>query len=235
MADNQMSTKDMFLRAIAVLGLIAILLLGAWGIIQLAVNLPSFLANVGGSVSSVFTRESNSTTTPASPVAPTAPTTPTKPAGTVGGGTGSTYVPSGVRTNLYGASDLAVRLIAGVPYGDRYTVTFEIGNYGTNMAPSGWNFTAELPMGGDEYPYHSAPQQALYPGDRIVYTLGFSTDDYGYYERNCEWDSRDDEWNCDDNNDNRRDRDDEEVIITADPYGQVYEINERNNSIEFEI
>ncbi len=40
--------KDMFLRGIAVLGLIAVLLLGAWGIIQIALSLPGVFASIGG-------------------------------------------------------------------------------------------------------------------------------------------------------------------------------------------
>ncbi|HEV7449456.1 MAG TPA: CARDB domain-containing protein [Candidatus Paceibacterota bacterium] len=39
--------RDNFLRVVAVLGLIAILLLGAWGIIQLAFYLPTFFGNLG--------------------------------------------------------------------------------------------------------------------------------------------------------------------------------------------
>src|SRR6266481_1960153 len=56
--------KDQFLRAVAVLGLIAVLLLGAWGIIQLAFAIPGVLGNLGGGVSSLFTH--NATPVPAS-------------------------------------------------------------------------------------------------------------------------------------------------------------------------
>jgi hypothetical protein len=48
----------MFLRTIAVLGLIAVLLLGAWGIIQLAVAIPTFFSNIGSGTSSSLTNTS---------------------------------------------------------------------------------------------------------------------------------------------------------------------------------
>jgi hypothetical protein len=235
MADNKTSVKDMFLRGIAVLGLIAVLLLGAWGIIQIAVALPGFLGGLGNGVVSVFDRDEipRATTTPATPATPAAPRTPTTPTKTSG-----TYAPASVgnRTNLFGYPDLSVRILSGIPYGSRYSVTFEIANYGTNVVPAGWSFVAELPMDGDEYPYYSQGQQALYPGDRIIYTLGFDTEDYNYWydrDEDCDWDEDDDEWDCDDDND-RRNRD-EEVTLTADPYGYVYELNERNNTVRLEI
>ena len=46
---------DMFLRTIAVLGLIAVLILGAWGIIQLAVAIPAIFSTLGSGTSSLFT------------------------------------------------------------------------------------------------------------------------------------------------------------------------------------
>src|SRR6185312_1211257 len=45
--EHKTPVRDVALRAIAVLGLIAVLLLGAWGIIQLAVALPSLFSNLG--------------------------------------------------------------------------------------------------------------------------------------------------------------------------------------------
>lgn len=53
--------RDVALRAIAVLGLIAVLLLGAWGIIQLAVAIPTLFSNLGGGVSS-FTQSNQKET-----------------------------------------------------------------------------------------------------------------------------------------------------------------------------
>lgn len=48
------TAKDRLLQTIAILGLIAILLLGAWGIIQLAFNLPGIFSSVGSSISGMF-------------------------------------------------------------------------------------------------------------------------------------------------------------------------------------
>jgi cytoskeletal protein RodZ len=55
--------RDLFLRTVAVLGLIAILLLGAWGIIQLAFAIPTVFSNLGGSISSLFTTTPGTNTT----------------------------------------------------------------------------------------------------------------------------------------------------------------------------
>ena len=55
------AAKDRLLQTIAILGLIAVLLLGAWGIIQLAFNLPAIFSNVGGSLSGIFNRTATTT------------------------------------------------------------------------------------------------------------------------------------------------------------------------------
>lgn len=52
--EEKSSHKDMLLRAVAIIGLIAIIVLGAWGIIELTFNLPSFLGGVGSNLSSLF-------------------------------------------------------------------------------------------------------------------------------------------------------------------------------------
>jgi hypothetical protein len=229
MANNNTSAKDTFLRGIAVLGLIAVLLLGAWGIIQLAVNLPAIFGGVGSSISSVF--NGGATTTPAA-VSPAATTSSpgTKPTVTT-----TSNVSSAARSNLFGYPDLAVRIISVNPvYGGRTNVTFEVANYGTNVAPKNWSFVAELPLYRDDsWPYYSAGQIALYPGDRIVYTLGFDEGDYAN-ERDCEWDNRRDRWECNDDDD-RRHNNDAEVAIIVDPYNQVFEANERNNEVRIEL
>ena len=49
---------------------------------------------------------------------------------------------------------------------------FAITNVGTNIVQSGWTFNATLPINGS-YTFASQPQQALYPGDKIVYALTF--------------------------------------------------------------
>ena len=87
----------------------------------------------------------------------------------------STYVSSGRTTNLYGYPDLVVQIISNpdsVPAGSRIALQFAITNVGTNLAPASWDFIAALPY-TPIYSYNSGPQRALYPGDKIVYTLGY--------------------------------------------------------------
>jgi hypothetical protein len=89
--------------------------------------------------------------------------------------TKTNYVASGVRTNLYGSPDLIVRMVSnpGVVYaGTQVNLQFVVENVGTNVAPANWMFTANLPYQGG-YNYQSPAQQALYPGDKIVFTLGY--------------------------------------------------------------
>ena len=206
MTEHNTGIKDMFLRGIAILGLIAVLLLGAWGIIQIAVHLPGFLAGVGGSITSVFNRESSptATTTPATSATETQPA-PTKATGNKGSNTSSTYVPAPRRANLWGSPDLSVRIVFQSIYVNRAVVQFEVVNLGTNVVGSGWTINAQLPWpyqrNESSYTWNAGPQQALYPGDRIVYTLGFDAPNYRCF-----------------------------ATVTLDPYNQVYELNEYNNT-----
>jgi hypothetical protein len=118
----------------------------------------------------------------------------TTPTPTTGSGN-TTYVPSNHTTNLYGTADLAVRILSVNSLSSqqgRVAVQFEISNVGTNVAPAGWMFSATLPV-GYSYIYNSQTQQALYPGDRIVYTLGFTSAINNQYcsiqnpNTNCPW------------------------------------------------
>ncbi len=84
----------------------------------------------------------------------------------------TTYYPASARAALYGYPDLAVRIVSVVPNGTRTTVQFIIENDGTNIVAGGWTFNATLPIRGG-YTFASQPQQALYPGDKIVYTMSF--------------------------------------------------------------
>jgi len=306
MAEHNTSTgaREVFLRTIAIVGLIAVLVLGAWGIILLAFNLPTIFSNVGNSIRSVFVTDTATTTpsqqtmtvaapqnvqngeafqvswnhtnrasdtyaytlsyacesglsikapapngtyqevscnTPfnsvnatenirliptvtgvasvpailtvtatkvgtAEPVAfssatvtvnrgvavtptqPTQPTTPSTPSTPTNNNNSATYVPAAARpAQLYGQPDLSVRVTSITPvqsyygYGQnynaqqtrRYTMQFTIENVGTNVALSGWNFNTQTPWLPNTYTFTSQSQQTLYPGDRIVYTLGF--------------------------------------------------------------
>lgn len=108
---------------------------------------------------------------------------------------GTTYVPAPRTTNLYGSADLAVRITSinslSSQYG-RVSVVFEVSNVGTNVAPAGWVLNANLPV-GYSYLYTSGTQQALYPGDKIVFTLGYNSavnNQYcstQYVNSNCPW------------------------------------------------
>lgn len=116
-----------------------------------------------------------STATNVSPTA--APTTSgTKKPTSSGNKPSSTYVASGYsRANLYGYPDLRVSIITNpgvVKSGTRVALQFVIENVGTNATGQGWGFTALLPY-VPTYTYTSVGQQILYPGDKIVYTLGY--------------------------------------------------------------
>lgn len=111
-------------------------------------------------------------------VAPAAGTTATKPT-TTAAKPSTTYVSSGSTSNLYGTGDLAVSMGSVTGSSGRYSVTFTIQNSGTNTIPAGWTFNAALPAAAN-YTYNGTAQQALRPGDKIVYTLSFTMQNYGY-------------------------------------------------------
>ncbi len=86
----------------------------------------------------------------------------------------TTYTASGHTSNLYGSAALVVHVISITPTIDgRYVARFSIQNIGTNLAPAGWTFSAVLPT-NPTYTFLSHAQQKMYPGDEIVYTLGFN-------------------------------------------------------------
>ena len=200
-----MSTKHTFkenvLRVVAVVGLIAVLLLGAWGIIQLAFYIPTLLS--GGSASPA--KETVSGTKPSTGAAttstavnttviPTKKTTPAPAKTTISSNTGAKYVASGRTAQLYGYPDLAVYMLSNpgsVRAGSRIAMQFVVENVGTNVAPGGWAFSASLPYlpasqaGNPVYTYQSGAQQALYPGDKIVYTLNYDVQYGNTYDGGC--------------------------------------------------
>lgn len=180
--------KDRALQAIAILGLIALLLLGAWGIIQIAFTLYGFLGNSAPSSLSTTSKteqvvttsaNANTTTQPAQNLS-TGSGEPRK-ASPSAGGSASSYVPAkAAARTLYGAPDLSVSIGSVTNLGGgRYSAQFTIQNVGTNATPYGWTFNASLPT-SPTYTYASNQQQALNPGDKVVYTLGFSNVESGY-------------------------------------------------------
>lgn len=127
------------------------------------------------------------------PVVSTPVTTePIKPAPKPGPATNATYPTAtttvSVAPVLSGLPDLTVSILAtgylaststdsfvastSIPTGTRPAVKFSIQNSGTNVAAIGWHFSAAIPT-QNAYVFYSPAQQALLPGDRIEYTLGF--------------------------------------------------------------
>ncbi len=198
--EQQTGFKEIFLRLVAIVGLIAVLVLGAWGIILLAFNLVGLFT---GSVhfSNLFSNKpavvEQATTT--APVVITqnngntsnTTTGTTKPAGSTAqtGATTAVYTAAPRATSLYGFADLAVTITSVTSLSSvqgRTVVQFTVVNSGTNIARSGWMFNANLPYQGSTYTYQSAPQQALYPGDSIAYTLTYD-DTYNQYNYNTNY------------------------------------------------
>jgi subtilase family serine protease len=123
---------------------------------------------------------SNSNKTTVSPVEKTVATpAKTKPKQAVVKPTSSYVAGSTVSTrtsNLYGSPDLQVRIIntpTNVRAGSAVSLQFVVENIGTNVTPSNWSFSASLPY-QPVYTYQSPGQKALYPGDKIVYTLSYT-------------------------------------------------------------
>ena len=165
--------KDRALRVIAIFGLIALLLLGAWGIIQIAFTLYGFFGNSAPASPSVQTQKTeivapqgNGGVSSAAGRGDSSVSATSKPA--------TTYVPAKTTARtFFGSPDLSVTMGQVTNYGGRYSAQFTIQNLGTNVAPYGWTFNANLPA-SPTYTYTSNAQQALNPGDKIVYTLGFT-------------------------------------------------------------
>ena len=137
------------------------------------------------------------------------PTTVTpKPAAHTSGATHSTYVPSGRTTNLYGTPDLAVQIITApqtAAAGSRIMLQFVVTNIGTNVAHAGWELNAILPY-NPTFTYSAGQQQKLYPGDKIVYTLGYDAESTGGYYGQTQ------------------------ATIQVDPYNYLQEANKANNT-----
>ncbi|MDB5224563.1 MAG: hypothetical protein JWO43_185 [Candidatus Adlerbacteria bacterium] len=190
----------------------------------------------------------NATTTTIKPATTTAKpaTTSSKPSTTV--------VTTNRRvSNPNGNPDLAIQILSLTPVGNGLDqVQFQISNSGDKTAVSGWNFVATLPV-GYAYQYVSNPQQALYPGDRIVYTLTFShsstqaqynqyngqyqnpgctTGTYPYTYQNCY--SYTSGYNYTGTN-NTAQAGYDQVVITVDPSNMVWETSEANNTASVSV
>jgi hypothetical protein len=227
--EQQTGLKEVFLRVVAIVGLIAVLILGAWGIILLAFNLVG-LFNGSVHLSNLFNSDNGvqQAATTTAPVVVTqnngatassnTSTGSTKPAGsaTQAGNATAVYTAAPRASQLYGYSDLKVNITSVNSLSSvqgRTVVQFTIINGGTNIANSGWSFNAALPYQNSTYTYQSAPQQALYPGDSIAYTLTYDDPSYGnYYGQPCTLQYPN---NCYNNYNNNQ-------YCTTDAYGYQY-------------
>lgn len=172
--------KEVFLRLVAIVGLIAVLILGAWGIILLAFNVVGFFTS-GGGIASLFPQKNTPQVVVQENNTPTKAQTPAKPA--VGGAQPTAvYMAAPTRTQLYGLPDLQVTIGSITSFSSvqgRTSVQFVVENIGTNVALSGWTFNASLPL-TPAYTYQSGAQQALYPGDKIAFTLTYDDPNFRY-------------------------------------------------------
>ena len=188
----------------------------------------------------VATGTSTTLVTPSTPTKP-ATTKPaaTKPAAKPSSSQATTYYPAATRAALFGYPDLAVTVTSVAPSGSRTTVQFTIANVGTNIVNSGWTFNASLPINGS-YTFASQPQQALYPGDKIVYNLSFDntygTSQYPTYGNSGYTTGG---YTCNGYNCTPPSYTGYQystgysigtVTITADPFGYIMETNKGNNS-----
>lgn len=273
--------KDSLVRVVALVGLVLVLLLGAWGIILLAFNLSSFVSSIGSTVGSAFnvgnnqSYTQNDTNPPAntqtgntSNTAPAASnsntsnsnTAPSQQPAATKSYPQSSYIAAPRVTQLYGYADLSARILSVQPssvYGGQNTVQFQVQNVGSNVAAAGWSFNAQLPVGYN-YTYTAPGQRALYPGDRIVYTLTFSQGSgYGNYNNggNCDWNNNNyyngygsynsyndssynhyhDYQNCNYNQGYTNYYSGGTLTITVDPYNLTYDPNRGNNIVSVPV
>lgn len=181
-----------------------------------ATKLSSGTVSVRGSAKTMV----SASTTPAVTTTPGSTST-TRPSTTGSTGTrpSSTYVPSGRTQNLYGLPDLSVEITQApqaAAVGSRISLQFVVSNIGTNVA-QGWSLNAVLPY-DPIFVYPAGAQRTLYPGDKIIYTLGFDVvpaGNYGY-----------DYYSFSDNYYGGQ----AQATIEVDPMNTVSEASEYNNS-----
>ncbi|MEK7063422.1 MAG: hypothetical protein AAB955_01880 [Patescibacteria group bacterium] len=180
----------------------------------------------GSTLVTIENKSITSTTgTPTTPV-PTTPKPTTPRPTTPGTSTTNTYPITGPGTisNPNGYVDLSVRVIEvgiidkttgaftasstpqRIPVNARPAVRFAVENLGTKVSPM-FTFNAVLPT----YPAHifsSQAQQALMPGDRIEFTIGF---------------------------DSVVDATQGDIVLNIDPAGSINEPNKTNNIVRYTV
>ena len=171
-------------RALSLAGLVALLLLGAWGIIYIARILPSAIEGVGEAISSPFSRlfSSNSNDEEvhgeSAGIVPTSTTrfppqynflysqTPQQNTAAE-----PSYPQTAkIQTNYASRADLAVQITEVTATQVRFTIY----NRGGTTAPAGWIVIAELPL-SPSFVYYSPAGSSIPPGGYILNTLDWSS------------------------------------------------------------
>lgn len=150
------------------------------------------------------------------PATTTPPTTKPPVSNPPANNPGYVIVPAPRPEFFYGFADLKVNILevgtinkftgvftatTNITTSDRVAVRFEVVNAGTNVSGN-WRFNASLPI-EPTYLYPAGPQPQLFPGDKIIYTLGFD----GIQNRSVS-----------------------QFSVIVDPDNQVLESNELNNT-----
>lgn len=130
--EKKAPVRDAFLRTLAVLGLIAILLLGAWGIIQLAVAIPSFLGNIGNNATSLFNRGGNTATSTKESIVVSAPASI---------GTGQTMQVSWAHNNAAAGAQYAYSISYACESGVTVKAVLPNGGYQAVPCNTAFNYT----------------------------------------------------------------------------------------------
>ena len=171
--------KNGWRRALGIVGVVLILILGLWGVFSLAKQAPGLFANIGRFASAPFSSKFDRSQTAAVAETETASQTEQQPAAATNTQPPETATPSPTVKEATqvpkkptfipaGYVDLSVRILSTARGGAQ----FEIKNSGTKTAAAGWTFSASLPL---STAYTSAPQQALPPRGYIINNLGWAS------------------------------------------------------------
>ncbi|MEX0917311.1 MAG: CARDB domain-containing protein [Candidatus Paceibacterota bacterium] len=240
---DQKAAENLAIKILAIVGLIALLALIAWGGTYAIRKAPDAFSSISNTIqaaavtlTSIFVpaeevqeetpvdteSEEEDTETEENDV-PSEGTGSGSVTRTPGTETSSTFPineNSTVVSDPNGRADLAPRLLAvgvvdedgnftekdEVDQSDRIAVRFAVENLGTKTSET-WRFTAVLPTHTIHF-FDSPTQQALRPGDRIEYTLGF---------------------------DGVKDNEKVTFTVNVDPSKSVPEVTKNNNILKVEI
>ncbi len=199
--DQKHKTRQAALAGLAVVGFIALIIVGITLAIYSARFIPSVVNKIGGAAATLSTSSSTPKlavirdTDDTLPIATSSPATQplvhlsTVPAATDTDDDATAPAPAAQpKPKLYGLSDLAVTVtavgfLAGdttdtfvatpvIPAGAHPAIKFSVKNIGTNVSAP-WMFSANIPSATGPY-FNSQVEQPLGPGDHIDFTLGFN-------------------------------------------------------------